>query len=240
MGSEGNTDQPNQWLPEDVLPGFRKFTTDFYWELHHTAEEIMSAMAIGLGLDDEYFFRPSHPGHNNQLRLLHYPAVPAELIESGKAIRLDAHSDWPSITLLFQDDCGGLQIKNPNIKGDFIDVPPLENAIVMNLGDLMMRWSNGKRGVTFEIAPPNMSDVVHHTDTLKSTIHRVGLPPRQDRFTGDERLTRERYSIPFFVSPKGEHIVECLPSCIDVKNPRKYEPIKWNDYMLMRASMQYA
>ena len=143
VGSEGNKDQPNQWLPEEVLPGFRQFTTDFYWECHRTAEEIMSAMALGIGLEDENYFRPMHTGHNNQLRLLHYPAIPAELIENEKATRLDAHSDWPSITLLFQDDCGGLQIENPNKKGDFIDVPPLKNTIVMNLGDLMMRWSNG-------------------------------------------------------------------------------------------------
>ena len=77
-------------------------------------------------------------------------------------------------------------------------------------------------------------------DTLKSTVHRVGLPPLQDRFTGNERMTRERYSIPYFVSPKGEHVVECLPSCTNAENPPKYEPIVWNDYMLMRASMQYA
>ena len=77
------------------------------------------------------------------------------------------------------------------------------------------------------------------SDTLKSSVHRVTLPPKQDRFTGDERMTRARYSIPYFVSPEGPTIVECLPSCTDEKHPVKYEPIKWNDYMLMRASMQY-
>ena len=76
-------------------------------------------------------------------------------------------------------------------------------------------------------------------DTLKSTVHRVTLPTKQDRFTGDERLTRARYSIPYFVSPEGPTVVECLPSCMDEKHPAKYGPIKWNDYMLMRASMQY-
>ncbi|KAG8529083.1 uncharacterized protein KY384_005718 [Bacidia gigantensis] len=221
IGSEDNKQQPNIWLPEDVLPGFRSFMSDFYWECFRAAENIMSAMALGIGLSDENYFRPAHDGHNNQLRLLHYPPVPAALIEQQKAIRMDAHSDWPSITLLFQDDCGGLQIENPKKKGEFIDVPPLPDApdaLVMNIGDLMMRWSN---------------------DTLKSTVHRVNLPPRQDRFTGDDRMTRERYSIPYFVSPKGEHMVECLPSCIDEKHPAKYDPIRWNDYMLMRASMQY-
>ena len=77
------------------------------------------------------------------------------------------------------------------------------------------------------------------SDTLKSTVHRVGLPPKQDRFTGDERMTRARYSIPYFVSPEGPTIVNCLPPCTDEKHPVKYKPIRWNDYMLMRASMQY-
>lgn len=143
IGSESNTQQPNVWLPSSVLPDFKPFMSSFYWDCHRAAEQIMSALALGIGLDDENYFRPSHPGHHNQLRLLHYPPVPASLIESKKAIRMDAHSDWPSITLLFQDDCGGLQIENPNHKGEFLDVTPVKDAIVMNVGDLMMRWSNG-------------------------------------------------------------------------------------------------
>ncbi len=161
IGSESNQDQPNQWLPEHILPGFRNFTTEFYWECHRAAETILSAMALGIGLSDENHFKPSHPGHNNQLRLLHYPPVPAAKIENQSATRMGAHSDWGSITMLFQDDCGGLQvgplfslrlksacsrfqIENPHKPGEFIDVPPLKDAIVMNVGDLMMRWSNGK------------------------------------------------------------------------------------------------
>ena len=107
----------------------------------------MSAMALGIGLSDENFFRSSPSGNNNHLRLAHYPPVPASLLENGKGIRCDAHSDWPSITLLFQDDCGGLQIENPKKKGEFIDVDPLPDnpdAIVMNIGDLMMRGPNGQ------------------------------------------------------------------------------------------------
>ncbi len=80
---------------------------------------------------------------------------------------------------------------------------------------------------------------ISYADNLKSTMHRVGLPPRQDRFTGDVRMTRARYSIPYFVSPEGPTVVEVLPSCTDADHPAKYQPIRWNDYMLMRASMQY-
>lgn len=82
----------------------------FYWDCHQTARKLLSAMALGIGLDDPEFFAESHPGHNNQLRLLHYPPVPAANLESQSSTRMGAHSDWPSITLLFQDDCGGLQV----------------------------------------------------------------------------------------------------------------------------------
>lgn len=162
IGSEGNKDQPNQWIPEDVFPGFQNFMSEFYWDCHKSAMSILSAMALGVGIKDENYFVPMHSGHNNQLRLLHYPPVPAANIENQSSARMGAHSDWPTITLLFQDDCGGLQvsyyrssivnthvtltspkIENPHKQGEFIDVPPLKDAIVMNVGDLLMRWSNG-------------------------------------------------------------------------------------------------
>lgn len=56
---------------------------------------------------------------------------------------MPAHSDWGTITMLFQDDCGGLQVEDPNQEGHFVDATPMANALVMNVGDLLMRWSNG-------------------------------------------------------------------------------------------------
>ncbi|KAL8955567.1 MAG: hypothetical protein Q9183_006594 [Haloplaca sp. 2 TL-2023] len=218
IGSDNYPDQPNVWLPEDVLPGFREFTTSFYWKSWENAKMILKALAIGVGLEDEDYFLRFHSGHENQLRLLHYPPVSAAAIEDQWMVRMGAHSDWGSITMLFQDDCGGLQIENPNKKGDFVDAEPMKHAIVLNVGDLMQRWSN---------------------DTLKSSLHRVTLPPRQDRFTGNNKLTRARYSIPYFVGPIGTSMIETLPSCIDGHHPAKYKPINWDDYRLMRGSMQY-
>lgn len=110
IGSESNKDQPNQWIPRDVLPGFREFMSGFYWDCHRAAMSFWSAMALGVGLKDQDYFVPMHSGHNNQLRLLHYPLVPAANIEDRSSARMGAHSDWPTITLLFQDDCGGLQV----------------------------------------------------------------------------------------------------------------------------------
>jgi isopenicillin N synthase-like dioxygenase len=98
IGSEANADQPNVWLPEPVLPGFRAFCSDvFYAACHRAALRILRALALGLGLSDteaEQRLLQLHTGVNNQLRLLHYPAVAAEELESGAAARMPAHSDW--------------------------------------------------------------------------------------------------------------------------------------------------
>jgi isopenicillin N synthase-like dioxygenase len=143
IGSELNQDQPNVWLPESTLPGFKQATSQFYWKCNKVAESILQALAIGIGLDDSSHLTRHHSGHNNQLRLLHYPPVVAADLESEKVARMPAHSDWSTITLLFQDDCGGLEIEDSHRPGMFVPATPMEGACVMNVGDLLMRWSNG-------------------------------------------------------------------------------------------------
>lgn len=144
IGSEDLPEQPNQWLPEDVLPGFRAFMTGFYWSCFGAARELLRAIALGIGLEDEDFLLRFHGGHNNQLRLLHYPPVETEALSSNAVARMPAHSDWGSITMLFQDDCGGLQVEDPKRPGEFVEATPIKGALVMNVGDLLMRWSNGE------------------------------------------------------------------------------------------------
>lgn len=70
-------------------------------------------------------------------------------------------------------------------------------------------------------------------------MHRVRLPPLQDRYTGAARMTRERYSIPYFVAPRNDVIVECLPTCYNEKEPAKYAPIGWAEYLHMRSSLAF-
>ena len=101
-------------------------------------------MALGVGLDDPDYFVKFHSGNSCQLRLLHYPPVPAANIESKKMARMPAHSDWSTITMLFQDDCGGLEVEDPHTPGKFVPATPIPGACVMNVGDMLMRWSNGK------------------------------------------------------------------------------------------------
>ncbi|KAK6222823.1 hypothetical protein LQW54_000632 [Pestalotiopsis sp. IQ-011] len=218
IGSETFARQPNVWLPEDVLPGFRDFMTAFYWRCFETGKQLLRALAIGLELDDEDFLLGFHSGENAQLRLLHYPPVETNKLASNAVARMPAHSDWGTITMLFQDGCGGLQVEDPSQPDHFVDAAPLEGALIMNVGDLLMRWSN---------------------DHLKSTLHRVTAPPRTEPDAA-AAMTRSRYSIPYFVSPDSDAVIECLEQCAGQSRPPRYEPIVQDDYQRMRAKTQYA
>ncbi|KAI0972233.1 hypothetical protein F4678DRAFT_429696 [Xylaria arbuscula] len=232
IGSEDNPRQPNIWLPEDVLPGFREFMTRFYWRCFDIAKTLLRVLALGLGLDDDLeFFLKRHSGVNNQLRLLHYPPVEVERVVNGEVARMPAHSDWGTITMLFQDSMGGLQVEDPKEQGHFVDATPLPGALVMNVGDLLMRWSN---------------------DTLKSTLHRVSLPPlnnnSDDSDVSRPRMTQSRYSIPYFVSPDPTAVIECLAlgasgddagSKENNDTAPKYPPVTQQEYGRMRAKGQY-
>ncbi|KMU87045.1 thymine dioxygenase [Coccidioides immitis H538.4] len=108
IGSDGNQDQPNVWIPEEMLPGFRSFMTQFYWDCFEVTKNVLGAISIGIGLEEEDYLLKFHSGHNNQLRLLHYPPLPAALLEEQKYARMPSHTDWSTITFLFQDECGGI------------------------------------------------------------------------------------------------------------------------------------
>lgn len=142
----------------------------FYWECFRVGGEILQALAVGLELDDNHLLE-KHSGHNNQLRLLHYPPIAAEEIETGRAARCPAHTDWSSITLLFQDDCGGLEVEDVSSPGAFISAKPIKNAIVMNVGDLLQRWSNGS---SIEIYVPGLlstADLHRSSEVYKPSSH---------------------------------------------------------------------
>jgi isopenicillin N synthase-like dioxygenase len=190
----------------------------FYWTCFEAAKTILRALALGIGLQEDELLR-LHSGDYNQLRLLNYPPIAAKALEHGGGFeRMPAHTDWSTITMLFQDDCGGLQVEDPKVPGKYTDVEPIEGTLVMNIGDLMMRWSH---------------------DSLRSTRHRVTLPPLLDRISTDTGITRQRNSIVYFLSTDPDMVIETMSSCVDGKHPAKYEPITQREYNALKASMQY-
>lgn len=146
IGSDADPVQQNIWLPEEVLPGFRAFTTEFYNACNEVGNIILTAMADGMGLDEgEQRDRVLKMNGQmcNQLRLLHYPEVEAGKLQGEVLARMPAHTDWGGCTMLFQDGVGGLELQDPESK-EWVRAIPEEGACVVNVGDFLERLTNGK------------------------------------------------------------------------------------------------
>jgi isopenicillin N synthase-like dioxygenase len=124
----------NQW-PD--LPGFRPVLVGYFVAMQRLSEQLHRAFAIDLGLPED-FFRPYVDAPLATLRVLHYPPHPVAF--DGQLYGAAPHTDYGNLTILAQDDAGGLQVRQRD--GRWIDAPPLPGTFVCNIGDCLMRWSN--------------------------------------------------------------------------------------------------
>jgi isopenicillin N synthase-like dioxygenase len=227
IGREGVAGLPNQWPVgsgfENDTDGheFTNFMQDFFLKLKDVHVEVMRAIGMGLGLKPGFFDAYTDLGDNN-LRLLHYPAVKKSVFKDNpEQVRAGAHSDYGSITLLFQDNVGGLEVQSP--KGTWVRATPIPNTIVVNAGDLLSRWSN---------------------DTIRSTRHRVIQPPPKPEEMEDAddpaAMFAERYSIAYFCNPNFDKFIEALPGTFgEAEGAKKYEGINSGEYLVQRLAATY-
>lgn len=125
----------NQW-PE--LPRFKEQTLAYRAALRELGERVLALIALSLELPAE-FFVPFYDMPGTTLRLLRYPPQPRAAAENQ--LGAGAHTDWGGVTLLAQDELGGLEVRN--VEGEWIQATPIAGTFVVNLGDLMQRWTNG-------------------------------------------------------------------------------------------------
>ncbi|MEN8991596.1 2OG-Fe(II) oxygenase family protein [Avibacterium paragallinarum] len=124
---------PTLW-PDDAT--FKSTVSDYYCHLRSISEQIFQAFALALNVDEHFFdHKITHP--TSQLRLIHYPYNP----EVQDAEGIGAHTDYECFTLLLPT-APGLQVLNK--QGEWMDIPLIENTLVMNIGDMMEILSNGK------------------------------------------------------------------------------------------------
>ena len=183
----------NQW-PRS-LPGFREQMLAYQAALRKLGDHLLTLVALSIDLPERYFV-PFYDMPMPNTRLIKYPPQPQDA--QFNQIGAGAHTDWGAITLLAQDNLGGLEVVN--VAGEWLQAKPVPETFVVNLGDLMARWTNG---------------------LYKSTMHRVR----------NNNANKDRYSLPFFYSPRPTAVVECLATCTDKDNPPKYAPCTVREHM---------
>ncbi|MCR9139197.1 MAG: isopenicillin N synthase family oxygenase [Alphaproteobacteria bacterium] len=188
--------------PDDP-PEFQDAWKTYYRSMENLAHRIMDVFATALNLPAG-FFDPFIDQPISALRALNYPAqtTPAK---PGQ-LRAGAHTDYGSLTILLpQAGSRGLEIRASD--GQWIPVPPVPGAFVINIGDLMARWTN---------------------DRWVSTLHRVVNPPPEEG--GMDR----RQSFAFFHQPNWHTEISCLPSCLGADGQAKYEPVLSGPYLMSK------
>ena len=214
--SHSQSKMPRRRFPSN-RPSFERTLTEYYTAMESLAQTLFRGLALALNLDTDWFLQKDVfdlSSHQCALRILNYPSL--EYNGGKTVIRAGAHTDYGAMTLLLSGG-PGLQLRlSAKDEEEWIDVPYLEGAFVVNLGDLMQRWTN---------------------DRWRSTLHRVVAVP--DSAVSEENrdgLVRSgrRQSVAFFVNMNGEANVEPFESCFDENNPVRYEAIRASDHLMQR------
>ena len=179
------------------IPGFNEIFEQVYRAFENSGKVILQAISLYLGLN-EFYFDDYITNGNSILRAIHYPPI---TVEPVSAIRAEQHEDINLITLLVGASADGLQILTK--QNEWIPVTSLPEQIVVNVGDMLQRFTNNK---------------------LCSTTHRVVNPEKALWHTS-------RFSIPFFLHPKSSMSLRCLDSCIDEKHPKFYNDATAGEYL---------
>lgn len=202
------TDSGKRAFPPNIVPteiaGLEEAWTEYFDAMSVLATVLMRLFALGLGLD-EHWFDTKIDRHMSNLTLTSYPDQTGERL--ANQMRAGAHTDYGSLTILkAEDKPGGLQVKTAD--GRWEAVPILPDTFIINIGDLMARWTN---------------------DRWVSTMHRVISPPA-DRTTGTQRQ-----SLVYFHQPNYDAVIECIPGC--TAQAPKYPPTTSSEHLWMKFDM---
>lgn len=220
IGSDRDALYDNIWPPAGVQDSFQPFFSSFFEACYQVQVALLEALSIGLGLPPETLTK-RHADQSNELRLTHYP--PVSRSDFSHSTRIATHTDFGTITLLFQDTVGGLQVESPFGSGIFVDVESGGRyECIVNAGDCLQRWTG-----------------------LHSTRHRVHLPKAVDESPrmgaeavseGDD-IVDGRFSIAYFAKPDRSAILR--PLIDDVSSRTDQEYMTAGEFQQMRISGTY-
>lgn len=196
---------PNVWPA--ALPEMGEVCTAYYKAMKGLADHLLMLSAVALSLPENYF-EPYNDAPISQLTMVNYPEQ--QEAPGHSQFRASEHTDFGALTLLLAEDKpGGLQVLQRD--GTWLNVaPPEPNCYIVNIGDLMARWTN---------------------DRWKSTVHRVINPPRE------KAMISRRQSIVFFHHPNEDANIACLPTCVN--GEARYAPTTPGQHLRERLTAVY-
>lgn len=189
----------NQWPTRPVE--LRSAFEAYYDALEDLSLEVLSLVALALELPENWF-DDKIADHTSLLLANWYPPASSE-VRPGQ-LRRGAHTDYGAFTIISVEQIPGLQI---SLDGEWLDVPLISDAFVVNLGDLMARWTN---------------------DRWVSTLHRVVIPEGADG-------ARDRVSVPFFFQPAFGAVIETIPTTVTPDAPLHYEPVVAGEWITAKS-----
>jgi isopenicillin N synthase-like dioxygenase len=127
---------PNQW--PDFVPGLEASAVAYFEHADRTARHLLAGFAMGLQLQPDFFMRHCELPLS-RASFVYYPSQDGAAGEQVYGV--GPHTDFGVLTVLCQDDIGGLQVEN--LDGEWIDAPPIDGTLVVNVGDLLERWTDG-------------------------------------------------------------------------------------------------
>jgi len=168
--SENTASSGNLYPSEHDAPNFRAITSSYYEQMISLSQRLFRLLAASLNLPSDTFDQYSGADgtientYGSTLRLVHYPSTRAVSMnhEAGQ-LSCGAHTDFGTLTLLLQDGVSGLEIQDIET-GNWFAVPALKDVYVVNIGDLMQRWTSG----VFKSAP--------HRVILDAPVSRYSVP----------------------------------------------------------------
>lgn len=203
---EGEEGHAANYYP-DTPKEFAGLVTEYTTAILKLNDALMRMSALALDLPEDYF-APMYADPSLTLRFVNYPDQDADPLPGQ--LRYGEHHDYGAITILRQDAApGGLEVMG--LDGEWHEAKVIPDTFVINVGDLLSRWTN---------------------DRWRSTLHRVSNPRRD--LTGSTR----RLSMVAFTGPAGDTNVSALPSCVSDDVPAKYDSVSAGDYIMskIRAS----
>jgi isopenicillin N synthase-like dioxygenase len=202
----GTNFAPNIWPAQP--PTFEPAMRRYYAAMERLSDTIMHVFAKALDLPED-FFSSKMDRHISTLRLVYYPAL-RQAPEKGEE-RAGAHTDTGTLTILRIDDSPeGLQVKTRS--GEWVDVKRVPGVFIINIGDMMMRWTN---------------------DRWVSTLHRVANP------SVASAKPAARQSIVYFNQPNYDAEIACISTCCGPDNPPRYPTITSGEHRLKRYAQTY-